>query len=455
MSPDWYPALLRHPALLPPAVRAGNGGAQVLAVLEQYQVTERLPAEDLALQQRLLLGALARHAATQSPAFGRRLAAAGLTPETLAEPGGLQRLPPFTRRDWVDAGPSLHCQSHPPAHGRVAPSTTSGSTGEPVTVYRPELCQLHWHANTMREHLWHGRDFSGRLAVVRANAAAARQSPDWGQPCTMLFKAGGPAAVMPPGTAVDALVPWLEGFRPDYLLVLPSVLGEVLRRLERLGRRLEGLRGIRTLSETVSPELRDAARRIQGLEIHDAYSSQEGGVMAIQCPEAGRYHVVETVLLEVLDDEGRPCGPGKVGRIVITDLINYATPVIRYEIGDYAEAGAACSCGRGMPVLGRILGRQRNLLILPDGTRHWPTVGFHRWAEAFPVRQFQFVQMDRHVVEARMVAEGCPSPEQEARLTSIIQESLGHPFEIRYRWSSKPLPRGPGGKFEEFQSHAR
>ena len=455
MSADWYDQLLQHPKLQPAAVRAKNGGAQILAVLEQYRITERLPAEDLALQQGMLLQALAEHCAAQSPYFARRLAAAGLTPEALAEPGGLQRLPAFTRRDWVGARDSLYCKTYPPAHGRVAPSSTSGSTGEPVTVRRPELCQLHWMANTMREHLWHGRDFSGRLAVVRANAMKAQQSPDWGSPCNLLLRDTGPASVLPPTSSVEEMVRWLLDFKPDAVLMLPSLLGACVLELERTGQRLPGLCSVRTLSETVTPRLREDVRRVFGLEIHDVYSSQEGGVMAVQCPEQGRYHVSETILLEVVDPEGRPCAAGQTGRILITDLINFATPVIRYEIGDYAQMGAPCPCGRGMPTIERFLGRERSLVLLPDGSRHWPTVGFHRWGEAFAVRQFQFIQLDRQTIEARMFAEGRPTPEQEARLTAILQESLGHPFVIQYYWQAEPLPRGPGGKFEEFLCRAQ
>jgi phenylacetate-coenzyme A ligase PaaK-like adenylate-forming protein len=61
--------------------------------------------------------------------------------------------------------------------------------------------------------------------------------------------------------------------------------------------------------------------------------------------------------VEVLDEEGRPCAPGETGRVVATSLNNFAMPLIRYETGDTAEVGAPCPCGRGLPVLTRIMGR--------------------------------------------------------------------------------------------------
>jgi len=453
MSGDWFDRLGRNPHLLPPHLRINNGGAAVLALLAERRLTERLPPSELARRQGAALLDLARHAAAHSAHFAGRLAAAGLTPATLAEPGGLARLAPLTRRELVGAGDSLFCQASPANHGSITTTSTSGSTGEPVTVRRTGLCELQWLTYTLREHLWHDRDFSGRLAALRANISEAMDLPDWGPPCNLVVRTG-PWSARPAACSVEELCRWLAEFEPDYLLALPSSLAAIVAELDRTGQRLGRLRSVRTLSETVRPRLREEVRRVLGVQIDDIYTSQECGVMATQCAEEGSYHVSETILLEVIDSAGRPCEAGDVGRILVTDLVNFATPLIRYEIGDFAEVGAPCPCGRGLPAIRRFLGRERNLVLLPDGTRHWPLVGFHRWGEAYPVRQFQFVQLDRQTVLARMSAPGRPSAEQEARLTEIIQEELRYPFEIRYEWQETPLPRGRGGKFEEFVCRA-
>ena len=453
MSGDWFDHIGSHPLLLPPKIRKGNGSAELMGLLHERRVSERLPPAELARRQRAMLLALAQHSAAHSPHFAARLKAADLTPSSLAEEGGLAKLPPLTRKELVSAGGALFCKVCPPGHGATTVTTTSGSTGEPIKVRRTRFCQWHWLTYTLREHLWHRRNFAGRLAVLRANIVEPVSTPDWGSPCNLLFRTGLGSA-MPPSRSVQELCKWLREFEPDYLLVLPSTLAAIVGELEQTGQRPSRLAGIRTLSETVHPRLREAVRRVLGVPIHDMYTSQEGGIMATECPEEGSYHVSETILLEVLDAAGRPCGTGEIGRIVVTDLANFATPLIRYEIGDYAEAGAPCACGRGLPVIRRFLGRERNLVLLPDGTRHWPVVGFHRWGEVYPVRQFQFVQLDRTTVLARLSAAGRPDAEQEARLTAIIQEALRHPFAIRYEWHETPLPRGPGGKFEEFLCRA-
>ena len=127
--------------------------------------------------------------------------------------------------------------------------------------------------------------------------------------------------------------------------------------------RLPGLREVRTLGEASTPDLRALCREAWGVPLVDVYSAEEVGYIALQCPEHEHYHVqAESVLVEILDERGAPAPPGETGRVVVTDLHNFAMPLVRYEIGDYAEVGEPCACGRGLPVLRRIVGRVRNML---------------------------------------------------------------------------------------------
>jgi len=140
--------------------------------------------------------------------------------------------------------------------------------------------------------------------------------------------------------------------------------------------------------------------------------------------------------------------------VVVTDLHNFATPLIRYELRDYAEVGPRCPCGRGLPTLSRILGRHRNMVVLPDGRRYWPLVGLGRFHEVAPILQYQMVQKDLDEVEMRIVLAGAGelSTGQAQQLTEMVRGALGHPFRISLRYFLGELPDSRGGKFEEFIS---
>jgi phenylacetate-CoA ligase len=266
----------------------------------------------------------------------------------------------------------------------------------------------------------------------------------------LLFRTG-PAQYIPITAGLDRQWAWLTEFDPDTLLIYPSTLAALARLAEARGETLPGLHHIWTIGETLPPATRALAAAVFGPAPVDLYSSQEVGIIALQCPDSGLYHVAaECVLVEVLDERGAPCGPGEVGRVTVTDLRNFATPLIRYDIGDYAEASSPCACGRGLPTLARILGRERNLILMPDGARHWPLVGFARFRDAAPVAQYQLVQRERERIEVRLVVESPLAPGQEAALGAVIREALGHDFALTFTYFPDRIPPSKGGKFEEF-----
>ncbi|HVZ20942.1 MAG TPA: AMP-binding protein [Vicinamibacterales bacterium] len=419
-------------------------------LVEQLERSQWASPEALAAFQLQHVERLAVHARAHSRMFARRLSQAGLTAADLGTPDGFARLPVMTRRDVQTAGDDLHCDWVPESHGPVTHTATSGSTGEPVVVRRTLVSALFAQAMIMRDLRWHERDLSGRLCLVRAHIPRYARHDDWGAPAN-LFARTGPLLMLPIATDVPQLATWIREFRPTLLVIYPGTLRAFTAHCRDCGIDLPGLTQILTVGETLSAAVRSDAAATFGASVTDCYSSEEFGAIAIECPESGLYHVMaEGLLVEVLDDRGTGCRPGEVGRVVVTDLHNYATPLVRYDIGDYAEVARPCPCGRGLPAWRRIAGRERNLIVMPDGRRHWPLTGFPRVRDLVPVAQFQFVQESREEIELRLVVDRTLTRDEEARLKTLFCETAGHPFAIRITYFKERLPCGPSGKFEEF-----
>lgn len=432
----------------PPLVSGPCAG--LVALLHQLEASQWQSAEETVRQQYRQLGLLAEYAEAKSPYFRDRLRAAGLRPADLATPDGLRRLPPLRRRDIQAAGTALFCSEVPSRHLPVGETRTSGSTGEPVVVRKTGIDQVFYLAFSLRDHFWHGRDFGKRAAGVTARISRYEEASHWGPPVSLLF-ASGPAQGIPITTGIDAQLEQLERFRPSYLVTYPSNLAGIVQACLRRGRSIDGLEHVQTIGETLPASIRDLAAAVLGVRVADSYSSEEFGKIAIECPHSGLYHVMaENLIVEVLAQDGSACADGEVGRVVVSDLHNYATPLIRYDIGDYAEAASECPCGRSLPTLRRIVGRERNLIVMPDGSRHWPLVGFARFREVAPVVQYQLIQDGRESIEVRMVCERPLTPAQEAGLSQVIRQALGFPFDLRFSYFPDRLPGGAGGKFEEF-----
>lgn len=436
-----------------------QGSPALSQVVTALTAGEMTTAAELLNGQARQLAVLARWATREARHYRRQAELARELANLVADPERFwQRW-----RDWPLLGkPDLrrnardfHVARLPAGHDRPVSVLTSGSTGIPVEVRTTQVTRLMWDALGMRDHLWHARDFKKRFGIIRFRPKAERSEtgidlPTWGPPTNRL-RITGPASVIHIDTPMELLLAWLRRFDPHYLLTYPSLANELFRELEAAGARPAALEEVRLISEPVDESLEQRLTHDWGLRVSEIYSANEVGTIALRCPEGGRLHAQsESVLVEILDDAGRPCAPGETGRVVVTALLNAATPLLRYDIGDYATAGPACSCGRGSPTFGRILGRVRNLVTTPDGGRFWP-VGLVRIGRVKPIVQAQFVQTRPDTIELRAVTSRPLTESEVAQAQEITRTIFKYPFEVPVR-IVESIERGPTGKFEEFLS---
>ena len=425
------------------------GASVTLALLLQLEATEKLAPERLEQERTRQLASLVRYAWEAVPHY-RQAWAGRYDPALPLSPERLRALPILTRAALRDGYESLKSRAYPAEQGQAAETRSSGSTGAPVRVMATGVTRLFWGAITLRDHAWHGRNLAGKLAVIRRGVTPG-SAPSWGK-ATAGLAATGEAVMLDVDGDVGSQLDWLERQAPAYLLTYPSLAAELARESLARGRGLPGLLEVRTLGESLGSDLRALCREAWGVALADTYSAEEVGYIALQCPQHEHYHVqAESLLLEVLDEQGEPCAPGQPGRVVVTDLHNFATPLIRYELGDYAEPGPPCACGRTLPVLNRILGRVRNVLVAPDGRRYWPAFGSRALAEIAAVRQHQLVQKARDLVELRLVASAPLAAAEEEKLRRHVLSRLPAGVRLELSFHDR-IARSAGGKYEEFVS---
>lgn len=192
--------------------------------------------------------------------------------------------------------------------------------------------------------------------------------------------------------------------------------------------------GVLCAAEKVYPYQRDAIERVFGTEVFNTYGSREFMLIAAECEKHEGLHVsAENLIVEVVRDDGTPAGEGETGRIVVTDLHNYGMPFIRYEIGDLAIATCrACSCGRGLPLLADVVGRQLDMLRTPEG-KMIPGEFFPHLLKDFPdIYRFQVIQerLDYLVIKLVPVAQIQESTMQ--RIEVEVRKVMGPQMSISY-----------------------
>ena len=245
-------------------------------------------------------------------------------------------------------------------------------------------------------------------------------------------------------TIVDRL-----GSRPGTMLLgYASSLFLIAQAARAVGRADIRLRGVVSWGDKLFDHYRHAIEGTFGAAVHDTYACTEGFMMAAQCARL-RYHIMSPqVYLELLDTNlKQEVPPGQPGHVVVTRLDGYAMPLIRYYLGDIAvreDPEADCECGRRLPLLRQVVGRDTDIVHTRSGKFlivHFFTGIFEHVPE---IRQFRVLQRSVDEMEIEYIPDHGFHPEVLLQVERRIHERLGEPFPVRFRAVDRILPTKSG-----------
>jgi phenylacetate-CoA ligase len=352
-------ALTTRHLLLPAYYRLT--GSKVLRHYRRARARQFLPEEELRESQWRAAQDLLRYVHAHNPFHRARLTRLGAGPEDFRSLEDFRRLPLLTKEDLRDHAAELLSEGHDPR--TLLRKRTGGSTGVPVHLHWDQAAVQAKRALTLRHDEWAGFRIAERQAALWGNVEP-RTTP-WRRLTGALYD----RTVYLDTLAMDehalfAFVDAIRHTRARHLFGHGHSLYWFARFLKERGIRDLALDGIISSSEMLPPAERRVVEEVFGEIVFDRYGCEEVGLLASECEAHDGLHVAaDGVLVEILGGcEEVP------GRVVVTDLLNRATPLLRYEIGDLATTKpGACRCGRGLPRIGMITGRTSDVLLTPDG----------------------------------------------------------------------------------------
>jgi len=433
-----------------PHLRPRGYVARLADALRERAPLEWTAPEDVWRRQKDKLTALVAAAADHVPYY-RRLARQGLLPRAVDRPEDLAAVPPLTKAIIRREGEALLSEVFPRA--AVHSSATGGSTGEPLHFWNDDEAVFcgnvgeAWAASvaglTMRSSvafLWGAgrfeRSMSKDLKEGLRRVITNRIFID----CFRMKEAD-----------IAAAHRRLSRARPEAIVGYSSALVELARFLRRKGLVPAYPRtAILSAAETLDPVSRAILEGTFGVPVLDRYGSREIGLIAMECPRHQGLHIdCENVLVELADDPG---GSG-LRRILVTKLGQLSMPLIRYDIEDLAEGPlAACSCGRGYPVLKRVVGRVTEMIRLPDGGC-LPGELFPHLLKDCGIASYRVVQAADYSLDVALVRTGGQTDEQRARLRRVIADHVGPAVRVEVRYVDA-IDRSAAGKLLPVISHA-
>jgi len=422
---------------------------QLFASLMESQFWGR---ERIAQLQRNRTQGLLQHARDHVPFYRDRLATA-FDGKGNVDWDRWNDIPILTRQELSDRGNEMTSLALPRGHGGTTRFTTSGSTGIAVNTVTSAYANIATKIASYRGQSWHGVDWSKHALFYMEEKSPAGAWPNveigarWGplwlpQATGRFLRLNGST---PPGHVVDFIAHRDE---VRYLSCRAKVAQVVALEAMRSGRR-PTLDGVLAFSTATYDDEREDIKRAFGAKVLSFYSSKEAHLMAYQCPIHTHLHIAEElVLLELLDDQGRPVPKGTRGHVVVTNLLNWAQPLIRYRHGDLAVEGGECSCGRTLRVLEKIVGRESDMFRFPDGS----AVAFGvpgDFKTKFNIKTWQIAQVEPLKLEVRYATISDNQPLDIPALTAAIR-AMTHPdVTISFTRSDSFLPPD-GRKFTEY-----
>lgn len=317
-------------------------------------------------------------------------------------------------------------------------SRTSGTTGQPVEILHSDTSMSMFPWLKQRELRWFRYDPQGSMLSIRPGEELARLSDGSRWPDGDVLRTDcwpylhevfetGPATGFASTNRLDKQLELLNEVLPDYLLTEPATLENLS--MQSLGKEfLENLKGLQTVSQTLTSDMRESISNVFTLPVFQNYGLNEIGLVASMCLH-NRYHVHEEHChVELVKENGEAAQVGERGRILVTSLTNSAMPLIRYETEDTAErADDECECGRSLMSFVNVEGRYRRLAQLPPGSYQGfkaiqATVNSYARGNPGAIQRYQVCQQESGDFELRIHCTDAALLELNSLVPQAFQE---------------------------------
>jgi phenylacetate-CoA ligase len=423
---------------------------------------DRWTRDDLLTYQQERVRALVSHAVDQSPYY-REVLGADAAERPLAELPTLPKATMMAEFDRVITDPRLrladlrsHLAGDDPSQsflGAFRVATTSGTTGRrSIVAFSNEEAAV-WRAASARPMLRMGIQFGSRFAALGSPSPVhvTRQ---------VLVPPGVPSPPVSAATPISQLVAALNAQQPEVLVGAVGIW-RALAEEQLAGRLRIGPRAAFFSSEALTADVRRRVRDAWGIEPVSGYAATEAPTIAASSPEHPEMEIAEdVVVIEIVDENGIAVPPGQPGvKVLLTNLINYAQPLIRYELTDsVVESPLPNPAGRPWRCLLSVDGRTADILYFPGLDR--ATVAVHpsvlgsAVAPLVEVGEYAFVHDTQGLHAQVVLAQGAADDVGERlrrALVAAIASTGAVPPEV-YVEPVTALPREAGGKLRLVRS---
>ena len=305
---------------------------------------------------------------------------------------------------------------------------TGGSTGSPLEFYY-DADRLDWRtASTRRHDLWAGYEMDTKAAILwgaRTDFTGLKSLKG------KIYKFLCSNSIVLDASSITEEVfaqftTQLISFKPDIIQAYARTLFLYVQYLVEKGITPPQPKGIITSAEVLSSAERTLIESVFRAKVFNRYGCREFAVLASECSHGNMHINDECYHLEFLREDGSLCEYGEEGEIFVTDLLNYAMPMIRYCIGDTGiPLEGPCPCGMGLSIMKIASGRVTDFIHTPTGKKvSGVAVATYIITRIDGLGQVQFYQDDKNRVTVKVVKNNKFNEQTLPQLDSNIKSIL-------------------------------
>lgn len=443
---DIYSKVVKH--IVYPLWSLKDGNYRHLKYLNELEKSQWLSREEMQRAQWEKLKKLISHAYENCRFYNNRFKEIGLKPEDIQAPEDFQKIPILTKRDVQENLYDFVAQNYDTRFMRR--NATGGSTGNPTIFYmNKERCD--WGlACAARHDRWTGWQIGEKIGLLwGADRDVAKYQK---------LKANIRNKLLERMLILNAFdinedrmkhyALKLKQYKPKILLAYANVIYLFAQFVKA-----EGIKGIRpsaiiSSAEVLSDDKKILIENVFECKVFNRYGSREVGVIASECSHHNGLHINE----ETLYVEFIPYGPltsdsTMTNSIILTDLLNYGMPFIRYDTGDVGTSSKEeCNCGRGMPMMADVKGRSTDFIVTRKGEMIHGEYFTHLFYDIEGVKKFQLIQESIDKVVIKIVKDKTLDNKNFENTKADIKKVLSDGIELE--WSEvDDIPVSPSGKY--------
>lgn len=330
--------------------------------------------------------------------------------------------------------------------------TSGGSTGEPVRLIQDREYRDHSIALVMLHSRWAGREV-GEPEVYLWGSEKELFEGTIGWKAYLMSRLANARLLNAFSMTPERMREYIRELnkRPPKLII---AYAEALYGLAKFATdeaiSVRPQKTIITTAGTLYPFMEKTVREVFQSPIFNRYGTREVGIIAGQCPAFAGLHVPPTgVYIEIVDEDGKPVPPGVEGNILVTSLINYAMPLVRYRIGDRGvlAADGSCTCGRNGQLLAKVTGRVKDNFRTRSG-RIIPGIYFVHMIGVVlnkgDIKKFQIIQKNYDLLVLKIVKQQSGDKPDLKEIIEAIGKvmDVGCRIEVEYVDDIKPTASG-------------